>query len=327
MNSNVVKSRRIHDATVLVCRGGEKLGELTKGDMTSDTPFLLASVSKLYTHAMIFQLIDKGYFTYETAVADLLPDSAERVPYSHTVTIRHMIDQTSGFANYEMDRQADGTRLLDEVLKQDRTVGFDEALDRLNNLPHKFPPGAKNRAYYSDINALLLGKIIERVTAQPLTQALEAMICKPLGLRQTRFVTLTDTLVPIYNGTHAIPANGIKYLAGQMAQGGIMATNTELMSFLQAFFEGTLFDVEHTKDPIFRPIQFIPMKYGSGMMQLAIPRLLCPFIPAPEIRGHSGVTGSFAFYCPSKQVFITGTINQMKLKPYSIIYKLLASIT
>ena len=106
-----------------------------------------------------------------------------------------------------------------------------------------------------------------------------------------------------------------------MAQGGIVATNYELMQFLQAFMRGQLFSENHLTHPDFRRIQFIPLKYGSGMMQLKIPRILSPFVPAPEIIGHSGSSGSFAFYCPSKDVFITGTINQLQHRPFAVIYR------
>lgn len=52
-------------------------------------------------------------------------------------------------------------------------------------------------------------------------------------------------------------------------------------------------------------------------------RLMSPLFPAPEIIGHSGSTGTFAFYCPSKDLFITGTINQMNKQPFPLIYSLL----
>ncbi len=52
-------------------------------------------------------------------------------------------------------------------------------------------------------------------------------------------------------------------------------------------------------------------------------RLMSPLFPAPEIIGHSGSSGTFAFYCPSKNLFITGTINQMNKQPFPLIYLLL----
>lgn len=41
-----------------------------------------------------------------------------------------------------------------------------------------------------------------------------------------------------------------------------------------------------------------------------MPRIMSPFQPIPDIIGHSGSTGSVAFYVPDMDIYITGTINQ-----------------
>lgn len=109
----------------------------------------------------------------------------------------------------------------------------------------------------------------------------------------------------------------------------MIATNRELMRFSQAFFGGELFGASHIDPPIFRPIQFHAMKYGNGMMQLTVASLLTSFFGgACEIRGHcglTGLTGSFAFYCPQKDVFITGTVNQLKYRPYAATFRAIAA--
>lgn len=71
------------------------------------------------------------------------------------------------------------------------------------------------------------------------------------------------------------------------------------------------------------------MKYDNGMMQLTVASLLTSFFGgACEIRGHcglTGLTGSFAFYCPQKDVFITGTVNQLKYRPYAATFRAIAA--
>ncbi len=321
MRAGLFTDDRIVQATVLVHREGGGRVELSKGGMTKDSPFYTASISKLYTHAMVFGLIDRDELCYGTRLAQVLPDIAQGLPCGDVVTIRHMIDQTSGLANYETDRQPGGTVLLEEVLQEDRSVGLDEALRIMKVLPHRFAPGEGGRAYYSDMNAMLLGRIVETVTGQSLEEALETMICQPLGLGSTHYARHDEEPAPVFNGRRRARAH--QYLGGQKAQGGVVATNAELMGFTQGFFDGALFDTRHIASPVFRRIQFFPMRYGSGMMRLAVPRLLSPLVPAPEIRGHSGVTGSFAYYCPSRRAFVTGTINQLKRRPYELIYRVL----
>ena len=54
---------------------------------------------------------------------------------------------------------------------------------------------------------------------------------------------------------------------------------------------------------------FFPFKYGIGIQKFYIPRFLSPFKPVPNMIGHSGSTGSVAFYIPDKDFFVTGTVN------------------
>lgn len=319
MKNTILSNKKIHQATVLAYRGEQKVAELSKGGMSCDSPFFIASISKLYTHAMAFVLIDKQLLAYTSRLVDLLPaDKVGCLPNAQEINVRHLIDQTSGFANHELDKLPDGTVLFEEVLRHDRAVDVAESLRLVAALPPKGKPGS--RAYYADINALLLGEICQTLTGKTLPALLAEIICQPLALKNTHYCTADkNNIVPIYNGSHA--AFWLKYLSAQMAQGGIVATNYELMQFLQAFMRGQLFSENHLTHPDFRRIQFIPLKYGSGMMQLKIPRILSPFVPAPEIIGHSGSSGSFAFYCPSKDVFITGTINQLQHRPFAVIYR------
>jgi D-alanyl-D-alanine carboxypeptidase len=46
-------------------------------------------------------------------------------------------------------------------------------------------------------------------------------------------------------------------------------------------------------------------------MRLKLPRIFSPFKPVPELIGHSGISGAFAFYCPENDMHITGTVNQI----------------
>ncbi|OSI11941.1 serine hydrolase domain-containing protein [Neisseria canis] len=322
--AHFLKNHAVHDASLLVCRGGITCIEESKGSMTSDSPFAVASISKLYTHALIFQLIDRSGLSYGTKLTDILPHNITRyLPRAGQVSIRHLIDQNSGFPNYEQDCQPGGTVLINEIFRHDRRMELEEALEILSRLPPKSKPGGQ-KAYYADINAMLLGKIAEVITGKSAKQLLTDSICQPLDLKQTHWADGSEEIAPIYNGARIIACR--QYLASQVYQGGIVATNAELMRFTQAFFGGKLFNASHIDSPTFRAIQFFPLKYGSGMMQLTVAPLVAYFFRGVrEIRGHSGVTGSFAFYCPQKEVFVTGTVNQLKYKPYATIFRSIAA--
>ena len=65
MDNTILKNKKIHQATLLVYKGSDKVAEMSKGDMTSDSPFAIASISKLYTDALIFWLIDQKRLSYD----------------------------------------------------------------------------------------------------------------------------------------------------------------------------------------------------------------------------------------------------------------------
>jgi D-alanyl-D-alanine carboxypeptidase len=61
------------------------------------------------------------------------------------------------------------------------------------------------------------------------------------------------------------------------------------------------------------------------MMRFQIPRFMTPFSPLPPVIGHSGAVGSWLFYCPSLDMFFTGTVSQVTAAaaPFRVIPKLL----
>jgi D-alanyl-D-alanine carboxypeptidase len=54
-----------------------------------------------------------------------------------------------------------------------------------------------------------------------------------------------------------------------------------------------------------------PICYGCGYMRIPLNGFNTLFMGKGELMGHSGSTGSFAFYYPDKDLFIIGDLNQM----------------
>lgn len=94
--------------------------------------------------------------------------------------------------------------------------------------------------------------------------------------------------------------------------GGVVSTASDMLLFLRAFFSDKLAPsvdlAELTRE--WNKIWF-PFTYGIGIMRFRLPRIFSPFRAQPELIGHSGLSGAFAFYAPSKGTFITGTVNQL----------------
>lgn len=97
--------------------------------------------------------------------------------------------------------------------------------------------------------------------------------------------------------------------------GGCVTTAYEMMIFLKAFFGGGLFDISILDElSSYNRLQtsMWPICYGSGYMRIPLNGLTTLFMGKGELKGHSGSTGSFAFYYPTKDLFIVGDLNQMK---------------
>jgi CubicO group peptidase (beta-lactamase class C family) len=105
-----------------------------------------------------------------------------------------------------------------------------------------------------------------------------------------------------------------EFVCSSRASGGCITTAKELMIFIKAFFGGKLFDKSlFEKLSSYNKLQFSmgPLYYGGGYMQIPLNSLLTLFMGRGELIGHSGSTGSFAFYYPTRDLFIVGDLNQM----------------
>lgn len=310
---------------------GEVLLQKSANGLLPTDPFAAASVSKLFTHAVIFRLIDDGVLAYDGTLGELLPPTELSglhviggVDRSAQITVRHLIDSTSGLPDYETERQVGGGVLFDQILAADRAVTDEEALDIVRGLPASFEPGDDGKARYSNTNALLLGRIAEQATGRDLADLLAEFVIDRARLAMTHPARHDSAYAAIH--VRGAPVARPAYIASSLATGGIITTGADLARFTRAFFQGDLFDPAHVSDPVWRPIQHRPLDYGAGMMGLEMNRLLSPFFPAPRIAGHSGSTGSFAFHVPSLDLYVTGTTNQVGTQPFPLIYAFLDTI-
>ncbi len=311
--------------------------------MTVDTPYCIASVSKLYTVALIMRLYEQGLIDLDQPISAYLPAPLlEGIhvhhgrDYSQQLTVAQLVSQTSGLPDYFEDKPKGG-QSLDEAFQAgapDRGYSTPELMAITRSIPAKFAPAAHDgkKAHYADTNYHLLGAIIEAVTGQTYAAAVEQMICAPLGLRHTYALTAERVqsepkFATIYAQDRALDLP--LFLASHGAEGGIIATTRENLTFLRAFFDGKLFDAQHfTRMTRQWNSIFFPIQYAYGIMRFKMPRILSPFQPMPELIGHSGSTGSFAFYSPARALYMVGTLNQTNApsKPFRLMLQIMSAI-
>jgi D-alanyl-D-alanine carboxypeptidase len=307
----------------------------TGAAMTPETPYFIASVTKMYTAAIIMQLYKENCIDLNAPISQYLPTSLTRgihvykgVDYSERIKVSELVSQSSGLADHEVDKPRGGKSVLDDLKAgHDRFTDTAEALEIVRGLAPHFVPSTPGKAYYSNANYRLLGELIESVTGRSMAENFEDRIFVPLGLGHTYLYDWTAPRlkeVPATIYLKGAPAHVPMYLSSNKSDGGLVSTASECVVFLRAFFEGRLFDKTLLERMMNWNSIFFPLRYGYGLMYFQLPRFFWP-TPLPEFVGHSGSTGSFAFVCPSKSMYLAGTVNQIAdpSKPFFLMINLI----
>ncbi|MDR3247314.1 MAG: beta-lactamase family protein, partial [Treponema sp.] len=190
----VTDGKNVHGTAFYVYRGSDGFEwNGSSGNMNSGSRYSIASVTKMYTAAVILRLIEERSLGWDDPIANFLPPDTmknlhvyEGTDYSAKITIRDLLSHTSGLPDY-FSESTDKKISIEEMRKTNGDVSYtiDDVLDKTKTLAPHFAPGSKGKAYYSDGNYQLLGIIIERVTGRPLNEIYQDFIFTPLKLENT----------------------------------------------------------------------------------------------------------------------------------------------
>ncbi len=178
-----LRADRAPGAAVLVLKNGKPVFERgygladlrTRRNINVRTNFRLASVTKQFTAAAIMLLVRDGKLRYDERLTDVFPDFPE---YGRAITIRHLLNHTSGLLDYEDLMEAPPQR------GELRQIQDDEVLALLKKqTTTKFPPGSSWS--YSNSGYVLLGVIVGRVSGESFGDFLRDRIFVPLGMTHT----------------------------------------------------------------------------------------------------------------------------------------------
>ncbi len=174
-----------------------------RNPMCEDGIFRIASMSKpiICTAAMI--LYEEGKFLLTDPVSNYIPafknplvyvqvagtDTFDTVPASHEITIRNLMNHTSGLS-YGRGPQAIPYKEAGMTVGLEPTDGtIGEMVERLAKIPLLHNPGEE---FTYGLSIDVLGYLIEVVSGMPLDQFLEERIFQPLGMKNTGFYVPED---------------------------------------------------------------------------------------------------------------------------------------
>lgn len=220
------------DQVVLV-KGYGAMDEEQRQSVTPQTPFYLASISKSFTALGIMQLVEAGKLELDTPVREILPWFQVNGEGADTMTVRHLLHQTSGFSElggYIRNLEPDDPNALETSIR----ALADDTLNRV--------PGAGFE--YSNTNFDLAGLIIETISGQSYGVYIQENIFAPLQMKHA-FTTLESARA---NGmsTGFYPFLGlpipfdrwIPYTVAIRPSAGLIASGEDMSHYLIAHLNG-----------------------------------------------------------------------------------------
>jgi len=199
--------------------------------VTEETGFLIGSVSKSFTAFAVMQLVEAGHIDLDAPIAETL-DGFATGSASGAITIRQLLSHTSGYTMYQGN-----------LSQSDASVAADALARRVDAIFELEPVNDAGTIWeYSNINYILLGRLIEVVSGDTYADYMATNVYKPAGMVDS-FVfvepkdeRLTTGHEPWLFAKRIIPTN--KMGVGSAPQGGVVSTGGDMARYLAMMVNG-----------------------------------------------------------------------------------------
>ncbi|MGX1545094.1 serine hydrolase domain-containing protein [Streptomyces adustus] len=246
---------------------------------TVDTPFDLASLTKLFTSVAAVQQIERGTLGIDALVGAYLPDF--RAAAEHGITVRQLLTHTSG--------------LRPELPLYDCA----DDVERLALLRAEAPVGAPGTYRYSDLNMLLLQHVLERVSGRGLDALVRDGITRPLGMTATGYgpcpgaAATEDQRRPWAKADRGMLRGTVHdenawALGGVAGHAGLFSTGRDLAVFCRALLAGGSYGPARVLGPDFVELLLTAPGLGFALDQ---PWFMGE-LAGRGAAGHTGFTGT-----------------------------------
>ncbi len=233
--------------------------------------FGIGSVTKLYTTTLVMRQVEAGTISLDDSIFGWLD-----LPYAEQVTVRMLLNHTSGIPNYT----SDAGFLIRYVGLPEKSWKPNELFRVIKNKPLQFEPGLRHE--YSNSNYLLLGIILEQASGKTYAALLREMMDE-LGLRDTFYLEYPDDILIanaydedlLHLGARNLTGLRLSLHSGAFSAGGIVSTSKDVARFTRALFTGEILSDES----LAQMTTFVPapdadaperLGYGLGVRQMVI---------------------------------------------------------
>jgi CubicO group peptidase (beta-lactamase class C family) len=219
----------LRGSDTLTMKGYGSASRESRRAATASTVYRIGSITKQFTSAAIMRLVEQGKLSLDDDMSKYLPDFPLQ---GHKVTIRQLLNHTSGIHSYTADTTWAKTWGQDLTPRQ--LVGF------VDKTPFDFAPGAGYR--YNNTGYVLLGMILEKVAGHPYATHLQREFFTPLGLRQTSYCPSrsSDTTHAVGYAVEGDNVKSAPYLSmtHPYSAGALCSTVRDLVKWQRAFAAG-----------------------------------------------------------------------------------------
>jgi D-alanyl-D-alanine carboxypeptidase len=233
--------------------------------LSTDDRFRIGSITKTFVAVLVLQLQADGRVQLTDKLSSYLPEA----PHADQVSIRQLLDHTSGLADFAVQPRY----ALAILTLPGRPWTAEETIDVVADQPLNFEPGS--RWDYSNTNYVLLGMLAEHVAGKPIAQLLRERIYQPLGLDDT-FLEQEEDAPPMRVPGH-FDLNGDgesetilapRYTAivtSGAAAGGLSASALDVLDFGSGLWGGQLLDQDSLADMLL--VEKPSTDYGLGIVR------------------------------------------------------------
>ena len=299
------------------------------GEMAPDTPFRVASLSKLVGGALAVSMLADGFFGLDDPVDRWLPELAnprvlvspeaqldQTVPAEGPITVRQLLTLTNGmgviFGNTPLSAAIVEAGVEPGPIPAQMSA--DEFMTRIGALPLAYQPGTR-WAYH--LGSDLLSVLLSRAGGAPLRHLLKERITGPIGMDSTKFFGDANMLPPAYRPTSAglelfDEPDGTFSRSPQFETfgSGLVSTVPDYLAFLSALADDTLLPAglraQMTSDQL-TPGQHAGMAEMAGAAtswgwQVSVETGVGEPWSAPGRYGWTGGMGTSAYVDPSRDL-------------------------
>lgn len=213
-----------------------------------DTRFQMASGCKVFTAVAICQLVEQGYLRFDTPLLELI--NVEAPHWERTITVGHLLTHSSGITSYFEEDVDDDYEALWQECPMYRMRGPRDFLPLFQNKPMKFAPGS--RFEYNDGGFILLGVVVEAVTARPFADYVQEQVLSLVGMTDSGYFALDRlpartaySYIQDEDGSWRTNFYAVPVIGG--ADGGAFTTAADMARFWQALRGNRLLGAEMTR--------------------------------------------------------------------------------